>query len=540
MDKFRKSFLLFAVLNFTLFIYLPSDSYMGNTESFRFGYHMFIFMFAGFAAVLSVTFAIISSVIPDKIYRAVSGITAGLTFCFYIQYMFFNGYLPELDGSEIDWDRNIGYGVITLIILAGVLFFTTAAALKRQKFFDKVILKISAAVGAVQAVSLAFLIVASGKLLETDTAYFSGSEQYTVSSKENIIVFVLDAVDNGYIKTVLEDSPQAFDGYGDFTLYTNTCTVFSFSDTSFTQLFTGAGYESGISVSEWQKNAWNSESAADFYDRLHSAGYTVNGYSLEAEKASYCLGKLDNCISYDSKDSADFKVNYGEIFKNLNDLTFFRALPYLLKRFTPYREIDFSDCITYDSKVYYENNEFRDNLELKLSESDNKYFVFIHLDGAHQPCPDYIERTRELLRIIGEYIDELRRLGVYDSSDIIITADHGSHSSDVFASTPMLMIKRKNENGTEMRLDASPVYHADFRATILSMAGLYDDSTDSEEYGCPYYYFKEDDIRERIWYEKRIDRDDLKYNSMDEYYGFKYTGDTDELERVVKEEYGIE
>ena len=84
--------------------------------------------------------------------------------------------------------------------------------------------------------------------------------------------------------------------------------------------------------------------------------------------------------------------------------------------------------------------------------------------------------------MIFEYIDEMKRLGLYDNSTIIITADHGG--VDLYQN-PAVFIKRKNQTG--YAVNSAPVTFKNLRASFVE--GILDNR---EAYGPSMFEVAED------------------------------------------------
>lgn len=544
--KFLKAFIPLFVLFFIFFVYLPGDSFITNKADFSFSFQMFIPQRLVLTIAASVILAFAASFFVMPLLDAFSAFVSGLVVCVYAQYMFMNGNLAPLDGSLVDWSKHTVYININAIIWIAILMSTVVIAVKKEKIWNKYISKVPAVIGAVQALSLVISMFLAGRsLFEIETPYMSGKEQFTVSSKDNIIVFILDAEDNEYFKTILKTDPSAFDGFEDFTMYTNTCSVFDSTPTSISQMYTGMEFCVELSGKEWYETAWKSAKANEFFDRLHSANYTVNGYSIDTDKVAHYKGKFDNYCEYVPEGEVGYIVNYDIISKNFNNLAMYRILPVLFKKYIAYDRISFEDALIVGDETIYDNNEFFSHMKLSMSESDKNYFITQHLYGVHLPCDDFIAESKNLLGIIRNYMEQLKQFGVYDNATIIITADHGAHNSNnkFLIGTPAFMMKNKNQTGTELELNDAPIYHEDFQATILSCAGMYDEQSDSETFGIPVSGWKEGDRRLRKWYDRRYSGDfpevyvmPFTSSTYNVYYGYAYTGDTNELQRVVNDE----
>lgn len=539
-----------GVLAFTFFIFLPSDSYFANAMDFGFPYQSFIFIQLLVMLGATVLPAFIMSLLKDKPYKVVYAVFMGLSLCVYLQYMFMNSPLKLMDGETMNWNDYIPFSVITGLIWLAVLAAAVLAALKWDKVWDKLHVFLPAILGAVQCVALLITIFSAGeRAFSYKVHYMSAAEQFTVSKKDNVVVFILDAVDNKYFKQILEEEPELFDGYEDFTMFTNTCSVFDSTPTSITQMYTGMEFHVELPGREWYNTAWNSRRAEEFFDRLHNANYVVNGYSINSDTESHYLGLFDNCKTRDVDDAqiGTGMVDNVLIFDNFTKLALYRALPFALKRFANSESVVFDSVVGYeDATVCYTNDDFEANLNLVTSDADANYFITQHINGTHFPCSDVMGESRRLIGIVREYMDQLRALGLYDNSTIIITADHGEHndSHPDMASTPIFMVKRKGESKSALTLNNAPIYHEDFQATILELTGLYDKDKDEELFGTPVFDIPEDAVRTRYWYDRGYDVSYPKVPTMSYastwtwsgcniYRGYEYTGDTAELERTV-------
>ena len=137
---------------------------------------------------------------------------------------------------------------------------------------------------------------------------------------------------------------------------------------------------------------------------------------------------------------------------------------------------------------------------LSISDDDSEgTFRFIHMHGAHPPYTmtedfqyveyDYrrdggynvsgISQWKGAVKIVYEYIRQLKELGKYDDSLIVITADHGTTSflSDsegnmIKIAYPILFVKQPYESHEEMSVNDAPVCHGDLIATIRKNIGI--------------------------------------------------------------------
>lgn len=340
--------------------------------------------------------------------------------------------------------------------------------------------------------------IASGQL------YLSGKEQFVVSKNKNIITIILDAVDNRYISELLQTDPEAFNGLEDFTVYTDTCSVFDSTFQSVTQIYAGFDALPSYGAAQWSSDAWGSEKVKEFYSRFHKAGYKMNFYTEADLILKDQMGLFDNiALSRETMETRDF---------------------------------------------YHMNKGFQDRLStMKTADNDYNYFIVEHILGAHSPIDvyPYTEQIKFLFDIVREYLDNLKSFGVYDDATIIIMADHGVHDRGIYGlnATPMFMIKEANASHEEIKVSAAPIYFTDLMSTYLINAGLYNEETDRDLFGSSIYDFDEDSERERV-INYRSYSDDYPPSAVSSAvpsYGYnilltyKYTGDTEELLNVINQ-----
>lgn len=533
-------------LVFTLFVYLPGDLFINNLNDFDFTYQDFCFYMLIPAFITAAVLELVGLFLSERLLNLYLSLLAGVNLCVYFQYMFMNNSLPVLIGDGVRWDDYTFFSTVTAIAWVLLLVIPFEAQFLFKKIWKKTVKKVPLFIGLIEAVSLIILMItASGNIFKMSETVFSGAEQYTVSKNKNIITIVLDATDNIYVQDTLKQKPEAFEGLEDFTLYTNTCSVFDSTFQSFTQIYSGVESNPVVRVADWNEEAWNSEKVEEFYKRFHEAGYKMNFFADANWDVDMLKGKADN-IDKNMKDLS-FGGHMG-IVSDFNRLTAYRVLPFALKRFVQVEGIDPNNNIETADKFNFYNEDFKEELDsMNLSDSDKNYFIVEHTWGAHTPYDkgNSVDTVEYILGIVKEYLGNLKKLGVYDNSTVIIMADHGSH--DLFTypnSTPLFMIKEAGKSSEKLTLSSAPISYSDLMSTYLVNAGLYNESTDKDLFGPSIYDFDESSQRERVAHYRMNDSNypasqvsplvpSFGYNTI---YSYRYTGDSKELLRVIKEE----
>ena len=411
------------------------------------------------------------------------------------------------------------------------------------------------------AAALAVLTVWTGvKAAKTDLSeydsnyygYLSYDNALSLSEKENIVVILSDRLDSYYMDEMLKRYPDIADKFDGFTFYQNNVSHSTNTFPSVAQMLTGELYDGG----EWQeymRKAWDGDSVPEL---LKKAGYDVN-IIPDSTTTTGALRDMDGIfdnISYYDEDSA--KVSYlGEygVIQALGKLSLSRMAPYIAKggiagglgtnvgRFMIVPDSVPEDRVPFRIKPYTDVRLYNYlNSHGLRADNENRTFSFIHLSGSHNLSSelaglyeevngeaDVYETTRGAFEIIFSYFDQLRELGIYDNTTIIVLGDHGRPPNETDG---VVNLKLKSEIVTALLVkpagaESAPIaYDRDselsndyFGASILEYAGL-----DHSSFGYSYNDIIENDLHPDRYLQsvKFINYGSLKYTAK-----YRITGD---------------
>ncbi len=182
--------------------------------------------------------------------------------------------------------------------------------------------------------------------------------------------------------------------------------------------------------------------------------------------------------------------------KSIYQINNYRLLPYVMKDYYNYTETSINEQVIQEREwnpKEYIVNDFSFCADLKQQGvsigSDSKAFRFYHLNGAHPPytinangervdsfAGSRTEQCEWSMNVVYSYLEELKKIGLYENTTVIITADHGENFSKEQleqSTNPILFIKPAGV-GDDKDLTVSDIYASqeDILPTIATICKL--------------------------------------------------------------------
>lgn len=540
-DTFLKRLCYAAIPVFLLvFIYaffLPIEAVTANATYLYFTYHdiltELVVIFLGVALALTLVVSLFRGGLFEGI---VLGIT-GLTIASYVQYMFLNPDFGVLDGTAINWHTYTTEALLNLLVWAGILI--ALFLLKKQLSKDTlhtIVLFACVVIFAAQAVGAVSLMVNSEP---KDRRYMSANDRMTVSANDNVIVFLPDGISNVLFEEVIETYPDIKEALKDFTYYNNANCNTRTTFPGLVAWLTGQIYDGSESISSFFENAWTDELALKFYSTLKEKNYAVNLYA----KGTLLTDDMDHLepIADNMAESEQTYLNM-EAFSSLYKLSAFRCFPLIMKAPMWITTGDIQNICSFstDNNIY-SNHKFINEFRAGQLETDpeKNYYIVQYLKGGHSPYQTdengvyvsggttHVAQTAGYLRVIVEYINQLKELGVYDDATIIISADHGEWDYLQFA----YLIKKPNDTHETMPVTNAPISpQKEHLATVMELLG-------EDGFGPSIFDYYEDQVITRVCTYPKYDK---RYPAVKKFganaegnnnviYSIEYEGDRDTL-----------
>lgn len=514
--------LISLAFSFTLFFFAPLDVFIGNQKDFIVGFgRVFppMLITAAIAAIALFVLQNLMLLIHEIAYIIFSRLVFGLLLAGYVQMLFLNGKMTSFTGDAYHYTDNKAATILNMALFAVLVllpvFLSLAARYKPESRVlnfsgGKLVPYMCALFFFMQLAGTGTSIISAdfGKYKKNYTSYLSYEPAMSLSKDENIVVFLVDRMDGDWMDDAVERYPELKEKFEGFTYYRNNISHNTQTFPSVPQMLTNYMYE-GTEWADYVSKAWDGDTVPK---NLKENGYNVNllidnltTYSSVAQLKEQC----DN-IRQCSEDNIEYNyTGKGGIVPSMTRISLAKLSPYALKSlytvgmganlssdFIKYKKVmedrmpmatDVESDLRYND--YIRNHSFN-------ADSEKKVFTYTHLNGAHnrsdrlvalfdETGTEPIERVETLrgdLEIVFYYMEQMKKLGVYDNSTIIVLGDHGrppveiEAERDKYLSSPImtsLLVKPKNAGSVPMHIDSDAELTNDFfPASVLEYAGI--------------------------------------------------------------------
>jgi len=457
---------IFLSLAFSLNFFIFNQIEIILTHQIIFGFNAdevfwaFLIEAVSFFVIIFTTLFLLAQ-FNKAVFKIVAALLLGFVLASYVQVLFLNGnYVSGVNPQDVlqqPWGA--GMQVLSLLVWLAVFLLPLGVAKinrmsKLNWFFKKEIFTKFVAFSSVIVFSMqtfGLVITSHGATKRTiadEVFYFSLSQQLTLSTEhdsKNIVVFLLDRWPVWRTDQTFETFPHAKEIFDGFTYFRNTLSSHAQTFPSAPKLLTGYNFPIIITGSQTLDRAWEQ---ATLFDELADAGFKRN--LLLNFLTYYSLDNIsphvDNIIF---PPDATRQVRSRYVVSALRNFAWQRILPYTIKNIidlgfpTNITRVVTSDAA--DRTDFFPVRNFGQGdikfitrlLETGLSESTGNTFSFVHMHAPHsspygiyaggqrKDLPPYTYAIYTLFSMLSSYFNEMRRLGVFDSSTIIVMTDHG-------------------------------------------------------------------------------------------------------------------
>lgn len=501
----------------TYVVFAPSSLFLSNIDEFSISYIRILPVIVMVALLVFLCIGMVA-VLLEKETRLVRWkmFVFGLALGFYLQSNFLNPNLPELNGIAIDWSQYTFNAVISTIVwilcIGGIQIIVSFG----RERIAKITQYASWFLSAVQMVTLMVLLLTTTNSNGSNIALLK-EDEFTVGSKNNVVIFVLDSLGAAKMEEILGEEPQIKENLKDFTFFANAVSGGAYTSVAMPMFLTGMEFDPSYkSYDDYMQEAW---SGVELYDDLKELNYDIRIFTDGRYLTDISEDVVTNAMYVGDGYYID---DYIDFTKDIYQFTNFYSMPQLFKQnFWMYsdditRQIKTTgwetredenklavdagaDNYYFDDVQFYQDFLDADGLEVKY---ENTYRLY-HLLGAHPPYTinedvQHAESTetaqiKGCMKVVNEYIDELKKLDLYNMSTIIITADHGKGTdAEGIQQNPCLLIKMPQECH-ELVYNDAPIHFRNVMATIVKST-----MGDYAEYGPSVYDIDQNSDVERL------------------------------------------
>lgn len=491
---------------FILFGYGPAELYLSNrgSEEFWFAFSEILWpiVFIGLAACIIILGILLA--LPIKGYHSAMAVIISVAVLLLVQALFLPNSYGALNGEQIDWNQYTGrliYNtIIWLIVIAGAVFW----AIRNWTVFKKMMQFAAVMLLLIQAATLVTIGIAGSEDIkdkDVDNIHLTTDNLYSVSDNRNTIVFILDAFDSQIMCDLLEEYPEELlSSYKDFTFYHNTNGGATRTKYAIPYILTGKTNDTGGTYAEYLRESFRE---SPLFKELRTGKYSTGFFTEYGYVDRTQADAIENLSSGGMHATSEWGLS-----QSMLKMTAFKYMPHVLKPFFWMYSFEFAQWRggSPEATAYrIDDIQFYQQLrEKKLTFVSGKpAFRFIHLHGAHGPFTmdenmnsisheQGTEKQQALgsLRIVSEYINQLKSMGIYDNTNIFIMADHGDkgYVQPNYEQNPLLMIKNFGENKEFTVSDISLSYQDVSKMLTDSLKNRKIIVEDYEVQGTRYFY----------------------------------------------------
>ena len=506
---------LLVVLN--VFLFLPHSVYERNATEILVPLGLLLTPYIVPSIAVMTVISVPAIILREKFFRV------------YVAFIFVLGFLIWLQGNILIWNYGlIGKGDINWashpwrgwvdsfiwisVGLAGAYYFNSVFKLSR--FLSFILIGLQIAIVVITGIRIPEIWKASN-----DFSLLTSQPEaiYQFSSKQNVIHVVLDEFQTDVFQKIIDNNPDYyFNALDGFTFFKEASGLFPTTLMSVPAFTTTKTYDNAVPIAEFIDEAYRGPTTSK---ELMKHGFSVD--SASSLISPYSKDKFTNFFYI----PIPFNQNKGWFIDSnssmLMRLVVFRAVPHFFKKYVfdsravtkklSSRNTNF-DITAHEAERHLSHKHFLKELTEKMSVTrPEPVYKIIHLNTTHYPAVlnESCEYSGEVLPWTWKnitiqdkcsldafiaFLNKLKAFGIYDSSLIIVHADHGYwHMPDsssvinmsntdkirsvfdsdehfaqaVCSSRPLLAIKRPNSKGL-LAISSAPVMLTDIPATITS------------------------------------------------------------------------
>lgn len=477
--------------------------YTGNTREFATAYVDLADLFLPYAGLIVAALVLLGVILTTSGRQRYIAALSALAVLFWLQGNILVWRYGVFDGSSINWLDNAWRGILDTALWIAIMLL----AIVGFRRFGKVLFAAAVATFIIQLIAGMTHVGGRPGIFETNSVAARKDGQAAAmqfSSKFNVVHIVMDGFQSDIFASILADTSER-DFRQDlrgFTYFDQHLGAYPYTQLTLPAMLSGQLYYNDVAVDDFVAEAMTGNTLTN---SAFAAGFEVDFAASIPLTNTYTLGRHSNSYGITAGGHVTEKDITVMDAAKLVDLALFRVVPHFAKSLVHRDELWIFQARVqsrdYLHLQYFSDLAFLEELAAKMSvERDAPVYKLIHVMLSHRPfvgnarC-EFDGRKREtranvtihaqcgLLRVLG-VLQRMRELGIYDSSLIILMADHGAwvpvedfESSPIVKpmtvamATPTLAIKPPGAMHG-FQISSAPSSMTDISATIADLAGI--------------------------------------------------------------------
>ena len=516
--KMGKTLLFFSLFLCLFQIFISFPIALWNRNKFNFEApltHSFSVVGITLLAIIALS-GLIAFITPKKIRSYLIPLFSVLAALIFIQQNFLAWNYGILDGHSLDFKKNAALGFLDLavwVVAIGSLFFA-------RNFIKRQVVNILLGVGAMAVIMTVMNVMNYGSVKPQYA--IDETTKFDFSKNKNVILMMFDAYQMDVLLELAESEPELMTPLEGFTLYENNTAVFAKTYPTVPLFLTGEQYKKEQPLLDFFETVYDDS----LMEKMQKEGWDVGLYpNLGFFPALINAIDINPAIMDNVVGGVPSKAKIDTYLQSL-DLALFRAVPHHLKskifnggNFVVKREpiisayakvigeTDVPQPFTYRRKHRHNAISFAKLLEEHgQAVTEAPTFKFYHFMLPH--APNRLDKDLNLvkhqnsfeayrgysiasLKLLGQYLENLKTIGAYDNATIMIVSDHGmgtrntlqydpalknyktikSYGKQRSAAKSILLVKEPGQKGALKRSN-KPVSGIDIAPTLAAAAGI--------------------------------------------------------------------
>jgi hypothetical protein len=452
--------------------------------------------------------------LPSNIFQRYASVVAISGVLIWVQAYLLVWDYGVLDGRAIDWSAGAWRGWADILLWSTGLLLALLGSAKIHSWIIRLALIL---VFLQLASALFYWYQFSAELSEKAAirhANVPKQELFEFSQQGNVLHIIADGFQSDIFEELVNENLQSgriVDALDGFTFFPDNLGVFPYTHMSVPAILSSRIYRNHEPIKEFIENSF---SGKNILNSVYSAGYDVDVVVPSGLLYMYKQASHTNLSSVPGR----MHISDAEFVKRdaarLIDISLFRLSPHFIKDDIYNDQAWFIQSLMADKQYlalgYFAHMAFLRTFKESITiNRDRPVYKFLHLMLSHNPIvaneqcgyagrvlPTVREtvktQARCALAALVELFDAMKKAGIYDSTLIVLMADHGAwvpptgltgiphrdgkaaeviNPQFVALSQPLLAIKKPGDSG-DMKANTAPSWIVDTAATVAETLNL--------------------------------------------------------------------